>query len=399
MKEVTPLRSAAGFAGEQVALPDGFELIRPLGRGQMARVYLAREIELGRTVAVKVLRSELTADEAARARFEREARSAASLTHPNVVAVYRFGYLADRTPYLVMTHVEGRSLAERLQAGGPLPETRAREVLVEIASALAAAHRKGIVHRDLRPANVLIDEASGRALLADFGLAAVFAGEDRVSGRFAGTGQFLGDPRHSSPEQLRGEYVTGQADLFSLAVLAYEILTGEGPFEARSDRELIAAHLTGTPRPLSELLPGASPELEELLLRCLVKEPGHRPTAEEVVERLSEQARAGLPLDVRPMGGPGVLQRRFPRFVGAAVAAGVGLVGLVGTLVELEYLPRGFMPQALNLTAWGVVASSVMSWYHGDKGVQRPPPVEIAVLMVLAAGWVATAVFLFSGSG
>ena len=128
MSDATTPGSDAAPADQDIALPDGLEFVRPLGRGQMARVYLARESELGRTVAVKILRAKFAADETARLRFEREARSAASLTHPNVVSVHRFGRLEDGTPYLVMSHVKGRTLADSIKADGPLEEGRGREV-------------------------------------------------------------------------------------------------------------------------------------------------------------------------------------------------------------------------------------------------------------------------------
>src|SRR5688500_12718957 len=154
-----------------------------------------------------VRRPELGMDGAPRRRFEREARSAASLTHPNVVSVHRLGRLADGTPYLVMTYVNGRTLADRLKAEGLMPEPEARSLLTQMASALAAAHKKGIVHRDVRPANVLVEEETGRFLLSDFGIAGLLEGEGSEQ-RLTRTGQIIGEPRYASPEQLRGEKVT-----------------------------------------------------------------------------------------------------------------------------------------------------------------------------------------------
>lgn len=377
---------------EAPELPSGLEWVRPLGRGKMARVYLAREPELQRLVAVKVLRPELSGDETARLRFEREARSAASLSHPNVVSVHRFGRLDDGTPYLVMTYVRGRTLADRLQAEGPVGEAEGRALLAQLASALAAAHARGIVHRDIRPANVLVEEETGRALLADFGIAAVLEGGGGSGPRLTRTGQILGEPRYASPEQLRGDEVTGQADVYSLAVLAYELLTGEGPYRASSTREWISAHLSAEPRPLSALRQPVSAELEALLLRCLAREPAHRPRAEDVRKRLeatSDPSPGGAP------GGagaeaPGLMGRRVPQIVGAAVAGAVGLLGVMDAIIQNTDLPRVAFHVALAFCVWGVLASAVVAWFHGQRGRQEAPPVERWILAILAAGWLAT---------
>jgi len=381
-----------------VTLPEGLEPVRPLGRGKVAQVHLAREPELQRLVAVKILRRELSDEETARLRFEREARSAASLTHPNVVSVHRFGRLEDGTPYLVMTYVQGRTLADRIQAEGPVGEEEARSILAQLASALAAAHAKGIVHRDLRPANVLVEEDTGRALLADFGIAAVLESGGSMGPRLTRTGQIMGEPRYASPEQLRGEEVTGQADVYSLGILGYELLTGEGPYQARSAREWIAAHLTAEPRPLGRLRPGASPELEDLLLRCLAREPSHRPRAVDVLKRLEGMRRGAHGVEgigTSPSGpGPGLVRRRVPHVVAAAAVAGWGLLELVSQLVENGILDPLLYRLSLNLVAWALVGSAVVAWFHGQKGRQKAPPLELWILAVLTAGWIATTTIL-----
>ena len=385
---------AEGPAG--VTLPPGLDLVRSCGRGKMATVYLARETELGRLVAVKVLRPEVAADDTARMRFEREARSAASLAHPNVVSVFRFGRLDDGTPYQVMTYVQGRTLADRLRAQGSLPEAEARTLLLQVASALAAAHRKGIVHRDVRPGNVLIEEETGRALLADFGIAAVLEGGGGGSEpRLTKTGQVLGDPQYASPEQLLGERVTGQADVYSLGILGYELLTGEGPYDARSMRELITAHLTGEPRPLARLRPGVSQDLADVLLRCLAREPAHRPRAEDVVRRLERQAERGAAPGSDAGEGLGLRRRRMPQFVGVALAGAVGFVGFAGLLVEQGILthPAAFK-LALNAGIWGFLAATVVVWFHGEKGQQKVPRLEMWALAAMAAAWLATSAML-----
>ncbi|MBW3534477.1 MAG: serine/threonine protein kinase, partial [Gemmatimonadetes bacterium] len=224
----------------------GLEVIRLLGRGQMADVHLAREPDLGRLVALKVLRPDASsADPAARARFEREARALASLSHPNVVQVHRFGHTEDGRPFLVMQYVKGRSVAERLDAGGPLRPEEAREVLTAVAEALESAHQHGIIHRDVRPANVLLEEETGHVLLTDFGIAREMASGEGDPRRLTATGQVVGDPRFRSPEELRGEELTEQVDVYGLGVLGYELLTGRGPYGDASGPTLAVAHLEG----------------------------------------------------------------------------------------------------------------------------------------------------------
>ncbi|HKJ92960.1 MAG TPA: serine/threonine-protein kinase, partial [Longimicrobiales bacterium] len=183
------------LADLRAALGADFDVMRELGRGAMATVYLARDRALDVLVAVKVLRPERAVDETARRRFEREARAAASMgDHPNTVAVTRFGRLPDETPYLVMQYVKGRTMDERLRAAGRLSVAQARSVLAEVASALALAHAKGIVHRDVRAGNVLWDAENERARLTDFGIAAVLDCMGPGATRLTRTGELLGDP-------------------------------------------------------------------------------------------------------------------------------------------------------------------------------------------------------------
>ncbi|HUE77714.1 MAG TPA: serine/threonine-protein kinase, partial [Longimicrobiales bacterium] len=399
MKDPPPGASEITAPHPAPVLPDGLEPIRPLGAGKMARVYLARELELDRPVAVKVLRPELAVDETARLRFEREARLAASISHPNVVSVHRFGRIEDGTPFLVMTYVEGRTLAERLEAAGTLDEQETRALLAQLAGALALAHRKGIVHRDVRPANVLVEEDTGRYLLADFGIAGVLE-ETAGSPRLTRPGQVVGEPDYASPEQLRAEKVTGQADVYSLAMLAYQALAGEAPYRATTRQQWIAAHLGADPIPISRLRPGVSPDLEDLLLRCLAAEPRHRPRAEDVVRRLAEIDSRGVsggevPSTAKPDRPPGsyrsgILRRRVPQIVSGTFAAGLVFLGLVMGAVDIERLPDVAFELALDAVVWAVLASGVLAWFHGEEGPQEMPAVEKWILAGVGAGWLAS---------
>jgi hypothetical protein len=272
----------------RAALAPSYQLIRPLGKGGMGTVFLAREPSLKRLVAVKVLSPELAQDEEAHIRFEREAQSVAALAHPGVVGIYGVGQLPDRTPYFVMQYVAGRSLAERIEADGALPIAEARRIVAEVASALAAAHAKGIIHRDIKPANVLQDEASGRVLVSDFGLAAVEApSTEQADIRLTQTGMRVGTPQYMSPEQLIAEQVTERTDIYALGLLAYELVTGKGPFAASTPGELIAAHLRDVPPRLMAKRADADPELDALVAACLEKDPNKRPSAQDIADRLA----------------------------------------------------------------------------------------------------------------
>lgn len=407
MKDPPPGPSESRAFHLAPTLPQGLELIRPLGEGKVARVYLARELELDRVVAVKVVRPELAVDETARLRFEREARLAASIIHPNVVSVHRFGQLEDGAPFLVMTYIAGRTLAERLEAVGTLAEPEARTLLAQLAAALAQAHRKGVVHRDVRPANVLIEEETGRYLLADFGIAGVLEESTRESRRLTLTGQVVGEPDYAPPEQLRGEKVTGQADVYSLAILAYQVMAGEAPYRAATGQHWLAAQLGTDPIPLSRLRPGVSPDLEDLLLRCLSAEPRHRPRAQDVLRQLGEMEPRGTSggegsstAKLHPTGyGSGILRRRLPQIVSATVGAGVVFLGLVIGAVDIERLPDEALELALNLVVWAVLASGVVAWFHGEEGSQEMPLTEIWILAGLTTGWLASTVAILMWRG
>ncbi len=391
----------AGDAGErqsvdelQAALGTAFEIKRKLGRGAMASVYLAREAELNRLVAVKVLHPGKAADETARRRFEREAKAAASLAHPNVVQVFRFGRLANETPYLVMRYVKGRTMEERLAGEGHLGADLTRQVLADVTSALEAAHARGIVHRDVRPANVLWDEESGSALLTDFGIAAILETSGEEATRLTKTGQLVGDPRYLSPEQLRDEDLTELADMYALGVMGYELLTGEGPYEARTSTQWITAHLNAEPRDLRRLRPDVDPRLEELLRRCLNREPNHRPSAADASRVLRGEAAAAVPaVEEGPVTGlDQLLKRRVPQFLIASAAAAGGFLGFVGLLVEMGTLGPTSWDLSLRFAACALAAAAVVAWFHGERGRQRTNVLEWMLLSVIAVVWLALSI-------
>jgi hypothetical protein len=302
----------------QAALAPTFTLVRPLGAGGMGSVFLARDPLLKRYVAVKLLSPDLAADPTARARFQREAQAVASISHPNVVAVYSVGEIASGAPYFIMQYVDGRSMADRIESDGPLDVETTAKVLGQVASALAAAHKLGIIHRDIKPANVMWDEAGGRALVSDFGIAAVRDKPDETGRapltdsdlaadpKLTGVGISIGTPAYMSPEQLLAEDVTEKTDIYSLGLLGYELLTGAGPYTVSSPRELMAAHLTARPKKLSASHPDIDPELESLLESCLSKDANARPTAADASQRLAGGASVLLewpPPGLEPLHG------------------------------------------------------------------------------------------------
>ena len=381
--------------------PD-LELVRKLGQSSKSSVYLAREPELKRLVAIKILSPKLAQDERARARFEREAQAVASLSHQNIVSIHRVGRLANGLPYIVMQFVKGRTLEDRVRAEGQLPVEEARRSVGEVAAALGAAHRKGIVHRDVRPANVLYDEDSGRSLLTDFGIAAIMAsGDSDAASRLTRTGELIGDPSYMSPEQLMGTEVTERSDIYSLGLFGYELLAGRGPYDSKSKRELLTAHIKEQPRKLSELRRDVDPDLAALLERCLAKEPRHRPNARDVTRfALPTFDLTPTPMPVR-VGSDDVLSRlKERRIVQITILYGAvtwGLLEVVGLLVERGILPEvGFKLTLVSLVT-GLPAVLIGVWFHGKAGRQKFTPLEYWLFGGLALVWLAVSAVILLG--
>jgi serine/threonine protein kinase len=254
----------------EAALGSQYRIVRLLGRGGMGAVFLARELSLDRLVALKVL-PEGSATEESRERFRREARTVAQLNHPNVVPLLGFGDVS-RTMYLVMGYVNGESLGARLKRDGKLGIDDARRVLADIADGLDYAHRHGVVHRDIKPDNILIDDESGRALLADFGIA---RGTEKGEA-LTRVGDVVGTPQYMSPEQARGGEIDGRSDLYSLGAVGFAMLTGRVPFLGGTPNEIFLRRLSEDAPPLLSVAKGAAPELAAIVDRCLAREPSAR---------------------------------------------------------------------------------------------------------------------------
>ncbi len=285
------------FLELQAALAGEYSLQRELGRGGMGIVYLARDVQLDRDVAIKVLPAHMAGTAASRERFLREARTAAGLSHPHIVPIHRVGE-AGGFVFFVMSYVDGETLGERLRTRGPLPPAEATRVLREVAWALAYAHGRGIVHRDVKPDNILLEGGTGRALVTDFGIAhgGAHAGPETEPGKIMGTAHFM------SPEQAGSETIDGRSDLYALGVVGYLAVSGRLPFEAPSLPALLVRQATETPPSVLRVAPGLPPALGAAIDRCIVREPeGRFPDGEALAAALAPatEARPALPPTLR----------------------------------------------------------------------------------------------------
>ena len=261
-----------------------YELSHLVARGGMAEVYRAHDRLLDRPVALKVLFPELSVDRAFVERFRREAQAAANLNHPNIVAIYDWGQ-EDGTYFIVMEYVEGRSLRDLIRSEAPLDASQAAEITAEIASALGFAHRNGVVHRDVKPGNVLLTPA-GTVKVTDFGIARAGTSDGLTQ-----TGSVMGTATYFSPEQAQGLAVDGRSDVYSVGVVLYELVCGVPPFVADSPVSVAYKHVREEPVPPSHRNPEVPAALEQIILSALAKDPEERPSsAVEYGNKLAEAA-------------------------------------------------------------------------------------------------------------
>ncbi len=280
------------YIGRNIA--DGqFKILRKIGTGGMGSVYKASQPEMNRLVAVKILHAKLKDRKDLVSRFRREARAMSHLEHPNTVKVMMYGELDGGELYIVMEYLEGKNLNQIVRREGPMPVERAIPVLVQVCGALEEAHELGIIHRDLKPENIFLTNRAGVsdfAKVLDFGLAKVTEKELRPGSiMLTQEGMVFGTPEFMSPEQAQGEVLDRRSDLYSLANILYEALTGKLPFEARTSMEYIQLHVTKPPIPLDERIPGKTfpPGLGDVIARALAKDPDDRwPTAAAFGEAL-----------------------------------------------------------------------------------------------------------------
>lgn len=331
-----PLRQAL-----EAKLGGQYRILRLLGRGGMGAVYLARDLTLEREVAIKVV-TPASGATGMYDRFRREAKTAAKLSHPNIVPLHAFGEV-EGTPYFVMGYVRGESLADRMRRDGKLPEDEVRRILAEIADALDHAHRQGVVHRDVKPDNVLLEDASGRAMLTDFGIAKTMNRAEALTQQ----GGVVGTPHFMSPEQAAGRAdIDGRSDIYSLGVMGYAMLSGRLPFEGHSASDVLAKHLTQEPPPLRSLAPTISDSTLQAVERCMAKDAAKRwQDTRALRATLGVTEEAGLPDALESIYGHGV----------AFLAIGAALLLLAWmVVVRLQNAPIGVL---------GIIAATIVGGY------------------------------------
>jgi eukaryotic-like serine/threonine-protein kinase len=272
--------------GPGTLVDDRYKIVSRLGAGGMADVYLAEDEQLGRKVALKLLYQRFAEDPGFVERFRREAQAAAGLQHPNVVSVYDRGSY-DGTYYIAMEYLPGRSLKQLIRQEAPLDPIRAIDITLQILKAARFAHRRGVIHRDLKPHNVIVDEADN-AKVTDFGIARAGASDMTETGSIMGTAQYL------SPEQAQGHAVSAGSDLYSIGVVLYEMLTGRVPFDAESAVSIALKHVSEAPPPMAVFNPDVPPELEQVVMWALNKNPVDRPANADQFITALEQVRVSV---------------------------------------------------------------------------------------------------------
>jgi len=339
-----------------------YRIIRKLGAGGMADVYLAEDQELGRPVAIKILNDRHAADDSFIERFRREAKNAAGLSHPNIVSIYDRGE-AEGTYYIAMEFLDGRSLKELIVGRGPAPIKTAIDYARQILAAVGFAHRHGIVHRDIKPHNVLVG-SEGRLKVTDFGIARSGASQMTEVGSIIGTAQYL------SPEQARGAPVDQTSDLYSVGVVLYEMLTGQVPFTGDTPLEIAMKHLSEVPKPPSELRPEVPHDLDSVVLRALAKDPSERYQGADEMDADLARVLDGLPVDPET------------ETAATAVLSGSGVLATAPTSVLTK--PTVAAPRTVPP---GAGPPAGYYGYEGPPRRRRPIwPWVLSILLLLAAG-------------
>ncbi len=343
-----------------------YEVVAYVGHGGMGVVYRGHDATLHRQVALKVLQTRILQDEAAAERFHREARLWARLEHPCVVPLY-FAGIEDGFPFLAMRFIDGGTLDHKLQTG-PVPFEEARLILADLARALDFAHSQGVIHRDVKPANVLIEDGR-RAFLSDFGIARSVS----ITHGPAITQEVVGTPNYMAPEQARSQTPTPLVDIYSLGCLAYETLTGVPPFRGNNPLEVMMRHMTETPIPPREVMPTLSPTVNNAILKALAKEPGERwPSATLFVQALLGEIDMesvhtvsihGQELETprpAPRPAPAPVRRTTQGvWVAAAIVVGLCLAGVFG--YRRQQLERASEAAALSQAAEANLAHLLQS--------------------------------------
>ncbi len=382
------------------ALGTRYRIERELGGGGMSRVFVAEEVALGRRVAIKVLPAEM-ASTINQDRFRREVSLSSSLQHPNIVPVLS-AEIQDEFLYFIMPFIEGESLRARLAREGELPVSEASRLLREVADALAYAHARGVVHRDIKPDNVMI--SSGHALVTDFGIAKSLgiggAESERDDATLTSLGMALGTPTYMAPEQAAGDpHVDHRVDIYALGVMGHEMLAGRPPFAATTPQALLAAHVTQDPEPLRRLRPAVPELLEVLVLRCLAKRPADRPQqATELLPVLESSGLTGIHSTSGPqrLAAPPSAGRVILTFVIGAIvtlALTVGLVELLGLPDWVEIVALVLLAAGLPIVTWATrrnrATSGPLGWLGTTRGALLGGGLAFGVLALGTGGFMA----------
>ena len=353
----------------QAALGDAYVVERKLGEGAFAAVFLVRDVQLKRSLAVKVMSPDAIVSHSALERFRREAETVAGLSHPNIVPLYFVGQKDDLV-YLVMQAIDGGSLADRINREGRLPIEEATRILGEVASALAFAHKRGVVHRDIKPQNVLLDLETRRALVTDFGIART-AEAQNVS--LTATGMMVGTPAYVSPEQVSGEPSDHRVDIYALGVMAYEMLTGDLPFTAPTAMAMLMKRLAEPPPPLRSVRSDVPQSLEDLVNACLATDPTQRvQDAGDVVRSLGgDSSSFRLPV-----------QRRRTKSKGLAIGIGAVVVAVAAAAAAVLWRPKTVEAPTAPVSAidsgMAMIASSTYTIGSNNIESARPAhPVQL----------------------
>ena len=360
-------------------LGPGLTVTRHIGDESFGSLFLAHERALRRDVVIKVLRRDYVENAEVRRRFEREARAAARISHANVMPVFRVGTLADGVPFFIEPWVGDCTLKEKLKSVGRFQPSEVREILHQIAAGLDAAHRTGIVHRDVRPETVRCEGDSRRLLLTDFGIAGILESGGIEEDTITYPGEILGSPGYMSPEQRDGAPATDRSDIYSLGVLAWRLLAGaSAPVPEVGEKMDRAAMLGVAPD---------DPELIDLVARCLREAPGGRPRAGDLLPALDPAQRIGLRFDDGPKNILAeLIERRIPYVTGAAA-----VVALILEFAQVGWEWRWFGGVSLGAA---VVASLIVTWFHGKKGKQPVSKPEIILLGMVGVAYLIAVVLV-----
>ena len=366
-----PLATAADDelrAHVQRALAAHYELDCEIGRGGMGIVYRARDRRLKRTVAIKVLPPELAFRSEIRSRFLREAETAAQLSHPHIVPIYTVDE-QEQLVFFVMAYVAGDNLAKRLHERGVLTIDETRRILRDVADALAYAHERGVVHRDIKPDNILLDASTGRPMVTDFGIARAM--DSTGDSRLTATGMAIGTPAYMSPEQAAGEReIDGRSDLYSVGILGYQMLTGEPPFSASSTPAMLVKHISERPIPVEQRRADVPTDLARSIMMLLEKEPANRfPDASALVAALESRSapapRAPAPASPSARPAEPASAAALPP---SMASSGMGAGASAFAQPQPSYAPMAFASPANALSVAGVSGEDLRRW--------EAPPVQ-----------------------